>query len=98
MFNGDLQNKIMQNIESVDFLPRKCNCNKASKVDGKCSYGEGQCRKCCIIYKVTCKICDAEYIGNTQNHLKTRFACHYSEVRNLVRTGRKSDSFAEHFA
>ena len=89
MFNGYLQSKLMKNIESVDFLPSKFNCNKASKVDGKCYYGEGQRRKYCIIYKVKCKICAAEYIGNTQNHLKTRFACHYSEVRKLVRMGRK---------
>ena len=80
------------------FLPRKCNYNKASNADGECSYGYGQYRKCCILYKVTYKICSAEYIENAQNHVKYRFARYYSKVQKLVHTGRKSDTFAENLA
>ena len=38
------------------------------------------------------------YIGNTQHACKKRMAAHYSDVRRLVLTGKKSDSFASHFA
>jgi len=38
------------------------------------------------------------YIGNTQQHLKDRMGQHFSEVQNLVKKGKGSDSFAKHFA
>ena len=52
------------NSQIIIFLQRKCNCNSTSKIYGKCSYSNAiSCRKYCIIYKVTCKICEADYIG-----------------------------------
>jgi hypothetical protein len=44
----------MDGIISLDFMDRTCNCNHASKIDGKCSHN-GECRKMCVIYKATCK-------------------------------------------
>ena len=56
------------------------------------------CRKCCIVYKVTCRICGEIYIGNTQQTLKDRMKGHYNDVQQLVQNGKFSDSFARHFA
>ena len=50
-----------------------------------------------MVYKVTCKICDAVYIGNTQLTLKARMNAHYNDVQQLVKNGTLSDSFASHF-
>ena len=73
-----------------------CNCN-GGKVDDKCPYG-GKCRETTLVYKVTCTVCDKQYIGNTQQTLKERMNGHYQDVRYLVKIGKHSDSFAKHFA
>ena len=39
LFSGDLTGKMMRDIDSLDFIDRECNCNKASLVDGRCIYG-----------------------------------------------------------
>jgi hypothetical protein len=44
IFQGDLNQKLMDGIISRDFMDRPCNCNRASKIDGKCAYN-GECRK-----------------------------------------------------
>ena len=67
--NGDLAAKIRRGIFSKDLMNRKCNCSLPSKVNGKCVY-EGKCRSRCIIYEIKCSMCDAMYIGNTQQTLK----------------------------
>ena len=87
----------MLGIESKEFKEESCNCTKKLKINGVCSFG-GFCRKKCIVYKDTCKICDEYYIGNTSQTHKTRFGQHCDDVRNLVRLERKADSFARHFA
>ena len=38
LFNGDLSSKLMKGIVSQNFLMRKCNCNKCSKIDGNCTF------------------------------------------------------------
>ena len=50
------------------------------------------------VYKATCNETGKSYIGNTQQAYKKRMAAHYSDVRRLVLTGKKLDSFASHFA
>ena len=65
LLNGDLAAKIGRGIFSKDLMDRECNCYLPSKVKGKCVY-EGKCRSRCIIYEVKCCMCDAIYIGNTQ--------------------------------
>jgi hypothetical protein len=77
IFQGDLNRKLMDGIISRDFIDRPCNCNCASKIDGKCAYN-GECRKMCVVYKATCKICNQSYIGQTQQKLKDCMGQHFS--------------------
>ena len=42
-------------------------------------------------------MCDAIYIGNTQQTLKKRMDGHFSDLLRLLKNGQKSDSFAAHF-
>jgi len=97
MFQGDLGRKLMKGIMSRDFMDLPCNCNAASKIDGKCIY-KGDCRKMCVVYQAKCKICDEVYIGNTQQKMKERQGQHLHDVRELSFKEKKSDSFAAHFA
>ena len=96
-FSADLTKKLLQNIVSADFMPEKCNCNAASKVNGCCIFG-GKCRRKCVIYCVTCKVCSKAYIGSTQNNTKSRIGSHNQEVRRKANCGIRSDSYASHFA
>ena len=50
-----------------------------------------------IIYGVTCYMCDAIYICNTQQTFKKRIDFHFSDLQRLLKNGQKSDSFAAHF-
>jgi len=52
----------------------------------------------CVVYKVTCRLCDQPYIGQTQQKLKNRMSQHLQDVKKLVVKGERSDSFAYHFA
>ena len=63
IFQSDLNKKLIEGIISRDFCDLECNCNKLSKVEGRCIFG-GDCRKSCVVYKVTCRECDEFYIGN----------------------------------
>jgi hypothetical protein len=93
IFQGDLNWKLMDGIISRDFMDQPCNCNRASKIDGKCAYN-GECRKMCVVYKATCKICNQPHIGQTQQKLKDCMGQHLNDVKKLVTKGTKSDSFA----
>ena len=42
-------------------------------------------------------MCDAIYIGNTQQTLKKIIGGHFSDILRLLKNGEKSDSFADHF-
>ena len=69
ILQGDKVSKIRRGLESKGCIDRELNCNLATKVNGMCAYG-GKCRRCCVIYKVTCKFCGNFYVGNTQKNLK----------------------------
>lgn len=97
ILQGDLTCKLREGIYSKDFEDRNCNCNENSKVNGLCAYNS-QCRRSCVVYKVISKICDAVYIGNTQQTFKARMNAHFNDVQQLVKNGKFSDSFARHFA
>ena len=56
-----------------------------------------ECRRCCVIYKVTCKCCSDFYIGNTQNTLK-RMEQHFQDVAQKFMIYKNSYSFAAHYA
>ena len=42
-------------------------------------------------------MCDAIYVGNTQQTLKKTMDGHFSDLLRLLKNGQKSDSFAAHF-
>ena len=42
-------------------------------------------------------MCDAIYIGNTQQTFKKRMDGHFSDLLRLLKNVHKSDSFASHF-
>ena len=42
-------------------------------------------------------MCDAIYIGKTQQTFKKRMDGHFSDLLRLLKNGQKSDSFAAHF-
>jgi hypothetical protein len=97
-FQADLTTKLSEDIVSLDFKNLACNCQKKSKDDkGLCIYG-GACRKSIVVYKTTCLTTGKVYIGNTQQHLKKRMQQHFQDVRKMVLTETRSDSFAYHFA
>ena len=96
LLNGDFAAKIGRGMFSKDLMDRWCNCSLPSKVNGKCVY-EGKCRSTCLIYDVTCSICDSIYIGNAQNYSRKRMDGHLSDIQRLLKNGQKSDLFASHF-
>ena len=67
-----------------------------SKFKGKFVY-EGKYRSKCIIYEAKCSMCDAIYIGNTQQTFKKIMDGHSSDILRLLKNEQKSDSFAAHF-
>ena len=90
---GDLTTKLLKGIESKDFKVWDCNCKNPKK----CIYG-GRCRNSIVVYQATCLTTGKKYIGNTQQHVKTRMQQHVQDVKKLVTAKTQSDSFAEHFA
>ena len=42
-------------------------------------------------------MCDAIYIGNTQQTFKKKMDGQFSDIQSLLKNGQKSDSFAAHF-
>jgi len=97
MFQGNLGLKLMKGIVSRDFMDLPCNCNAASKMNGKCMYN-GECREMCVVYQAKCTACNLVYIRNTQHKLKLRQGQHLRNVRELTHSEKKSDSFVAHFA
>ena len=77
-------------------MDREFNCSLPSKFNGKFVY-EGKCRSKCIIYEVKYPMCDAIYIGNTQQTFKKRMDGHFSNLLRIFKNRQKSDSFAAHF-
>ena len=74
----------------------ECNCFLPSKVNLKCVY-KFKCRSKCITHKVKWSMCDAIYIGNTQQTFKKKWKV-ISPISYLYsRTGKKPESFADHF-
>jgi len=51
-----------------------------------------------VVYQATCLKTNKRYIGNTQQHVKTRMQGHVQDVKNLFINDKSSDSFASHFA
>ena len=71
----DLLGKIRKGIGSEYFLNCEFNCNYTTKVKGKCAYG-GECRSCCVVYKVT--VGDCGKAGRKNSAME----CPYMRTRN----------------
>jgi GIY-YIG catalytic domain len=95
-FQRDLHTKLISGIQSIDFENLPCNCRKKNNQD-TCKYNN-MCRHSLIVYKVECKNTGKIYIGNTQQHFKTRMAQHARDVKMKKLQNKNSDSFASHFA
>ena len=82
IFQGDLNWKLMDGVISRDFMDLPCNCNNMMKVNGQqeCAYN-GDCRKICMVYKVTCRKCECFYIGNMQQKVKNHQGQHLDNVK-----------------
>jgi hypothetical protein len=93
LFQGDLNTKLNSGIISKDFQNLPCNCRNKKA----CAYG-GKCRHSIVVYQATCVQTNKRYIGNTQQHVKTRMQGHVQDVKKLFINDKKSDSFATHFA
>ena len=93
LFQGDLNTKLNRNVISKDFQILPCNCRNKKA----CPYG-GKCRHSIVVYQTTCLQTNKRYIGNTQQHVKTRTQGHVQDVKKLFIDGKSSDSFASHFA
>ena len=68
LIQGYFVSKIKEGSASI-FFNSDCNCNSATELNDTCAY-KGECNKCCIVYKVTCKCFYDLFIVNTQNTLK----------------------------
>ena len=75
-----LSRRMMEGIQSRDFITRECNCTKSNKnrEGGLCLHG-GYCRKTSVAYEAKCLICKKKHIGNTQTTLKKRMEYHFLE-------------------
>ena len=51
-----------------------------------------------VVYRAECKNTGKMYIGVTHRNFKTRMQEHFKDVRNLLAKGKRSDSYARHFA
>ena len=54
------------------------------------------CNSDCVIYIITCKLCDIHYVGETQNSLRTRLNNHLSDI-NIKKPTNVSIHFNGHF-
>jgi hypothetical protein len=50
----------------------------------KVSVWKHMCRVPIVIYKITCKMTNKIYIGNTQQNFKKRMTGHFQDVRTLI--------------
>jgi hypothetical protein len=85
MLAGDLASKQTEGVQSLDFMVRYCNC-KDPTGKGRCQYGN-MCKVPIVIYKITCKMTNKIYIGNTQQNFKKRMTGHFQDVRTLTGKG-----------
>jgi hypothetical protein len=93
LFQSDLNTKLNNAVISKDFQNLPCNCRNKQT----CPY-EGKCHHLIVVYQATCLKTNKRYIGNTQQHVKTRMQGHTQDVKNLFINGKSSNSFASHFA
>ena len=57
-----------------------CSTNKSHRI--KCP--KGDCDTCCVVYVLTCKLCNLQYVGSTVSKFRLRFNNHRSRIRNFT--------------
>ena len=77
LLQGDLNQKLIANVTSRDYVDEPCNCRNPSS----CPY-KGRCRNKVAIYKATCLTTNKVYIGNTARNVKTRIQEHVRETKD----------------
>ena len=97
ILQSDMVGKIRKGIVSKVFLNCDCKCKSTNKVKGTCACG-GECRACCVVYKVVWRLCLIVYMVNTQNSLKNKMEEHFQEVAQRVHHDKNSDTFVAHYA
>jgi hypothetical protein len=80
IFQSQLSAKMIENVESLDFKTRDCNCRFPQKC---CQYGN-ICRVPVAVYKVKCNTLGKIYTGNTQQFFKARMRRHFQDVKQYV--------------
>nr|DBA29289.1 TPA: hypothetical protein GDO54_009528 [Pyxicephalus adspersus] len=89
-FCGDLKCSVCPYIESTTTFTGK-NKNKVYKISGILN-----CTTKNVIYLITCKKCEQQYVGQTTRMVKKRFTVHLSGIRSQKES--KNESFlANHF-
>ena len=96
LLQSDLSSKLNENLTSLDYMDRPCNCPTHCKLNGKCPFND-KCRTSCIVYQVRCKSTGKIYIGNTQQYFKIRIGAHLSYVKRLALKGKKNSFFCKPF-
>ena len=97
LIQWDLVSKPRKGLAPKYFVSRERNCKPTMKVHVRCAY-KGECRRCCVVYKVTPKCYGDFYVGNIQNVLKKRMEQNSQDVSQKVMHNKNLDSFANHFA
>lgn len=95
LFNADLQRKMMAGIACQDHKNLSCNFKGHEK--NRCNFAE-MCRDRCIVCALEDKQTDKLGTGFTQQALKQRTTGHLTDVRDLLRDSRKSETFAAYCA
>ena len=80
-------------LTTIDDVFLVYDCRGSNKRDGCCIYGE-DCRKRCVVYKITCRHCGKFYIGNTSDLLKNRTCGHCCDTCSLANKSKKPRSTA----
>jgi hypothetical protein len=93
LFQGDLNAKLTKNVISLDFQTLNCNCR-----DRNAYPYQGRCREPIVVYRANCLTTGKQYIGCTQQHVKQRMQGHFQDFKALFKLGKKSVTFATHFA
>ena len=83
ILQGDMVGKLRKGIRSKHFLNRECICSSTTKVKVTCYYG-GDCRVCCVVYKVMCKIFLSMYVAKYSKHPPKRMEQHSEDAAQKV--------------
>ena len=95
LFQRDLTHKLNEEVQSLDYMTRDCNCRPGSQEP--CPYNN-ICRERIIVYQMQHKHTNHCYIGSTTCPAKTRFQRHTSQTIKCHETGERSTSVAKFFA